>query len=310
MLDVKRLRILREVADKGSFSAAAESMHLTQSAVSQQVAALEKETGTKLLDRNHGRVRLTDPGAALVGHAEAVIARLDEAERELADIAELRGGRLRMVSFPTAGATLVAKAVPAFSRKYPEVELQLDEAEPEESIPGIKAGEYDLALAYDFDSVPFGEDRDVERHFLLEERMQVALPADHPLAGRSSVGLEQLCDEAWACGVRPSSCRENVIQWSRSAGFEPRIHFASDDYQVIQSLVAAGMGVALVPELLLTGRQPGISVVDVTPRSPVRRVWAVTLGADLLSPASEAMLEILGREAKRLGRARGTKAAA
>src|ERR671935_437202 len=112
MYDVKRLRILREVAERGSFSAAAEALHLTQSAVSQQVAALEKETGTKLLDRNHGSVRLTDPGATLVSHAEAVICRLDEAERELADIAELRGGRLRMVSFPTAGATLVASAVP------------------------------------------------------------------------------------------------------------------------------------------------------------------------------------------------------
>jgi DNA-binding transcriptional LysR family regulator len=302
MLDVKRLRILREVAEKGSFSAAADAMHLTQSAVSQQIAALEKETGTKLLDRNHGSVRLTDPGATLVGHAEAVMARLDEAERELADIADLRGGRLRMVSFPTAGATLVAKAVPAFSKRYSEIELELGEAEPEESIPGLKAGDYDLALAYDFDSVPFGEDRDIERHFLLEERMQVALPAAHPLAKRKSVRLDQLAEEAWACGVRPSSCRQNVIQWSRNAGFEPRIHFASDDYQVIQSLVASGMGVALIPELLLTGRQPEIKVLDVTPQAPVRRIWAVTLGSDLRSPASEAMLEILHTEAGRLAR--------
>lgn len=308
MLDVKRLRILREVAEKGSFSAAADAMHLTQSAVSQQIAALEKETGTKLLDRNHGNVRLTDPGASLVGHAEAVIARLDEAERELADIAELRGGRLRMVSFPTAGATIVVKAVPAFSRKYPEIELELGEAEPEESIPGLKAGDYDLALAYDFDSVPFADDRDIDRHFLLEERMQVALPAKHPLAKRKSVRLDELAEEVWACGVRPSSCRQNVIQWTRNAGFEARISFASDDYQVIQSLVAAGMGVALVPELLLTGRQTETRVLDVIPEAPVRRIWAVTLGSDLRSPASEAMLEILHAEAGRL--ARRAKAAA
>jgi molybdate transport repressor ModE-like protein len=308
MLEVKRLKILREVAERGSFSAAADAMHLSQSAVSQQIAALEKETGAKLLDRNHGKVRLTDPGASLVVHAEAVMARLEEAERGLADIAELRGGRLRMVSFPTAGATIVAKAVPAFSQKYPEIELELGEAEPEESIPGLKAGEYDLALAYDFDSVPFAEDRDTERHFLLEERMQVALPADHPLAGGRSVRLDQLKEESWACGVRPSSCRQNVVQWLRNAGFEPRINFASDDYQVIQSLVASGMGVALVPELLLTGRQQGIKVLDVTPQASVRRVWAVTLGSDLRSPASEAMLEILGSEAVRLSRS--TRAAA
>jgi molybdate transport repressor ModE-like protein len=303
MLDVKRLRILREVAERGSFSAAADAMHLTQSAVSQQIAALEKETGAKLLDRNHGKVRLTDPGASLVTHAEAVMARLEEAERELSDMAELRGGRLRLVTFPTAGATIVAKAVPAFSKAYPEIELELGEAEPEESIPRLKAGEYDMALAYDFDSVPFPDDRDIERHFLLEERMQVALPAKHELAGRKSVRLEQLCDEVWACGVRPSSCRQNVLQWTRNAGFEPRINFASDDYQVIQSLVAAGMGVALVPELLLTGRQPGIEVLDVTPKAPVRRIWAVTLGQDLRSPAADAMLEILDAESTRLSQA-------
>jgi molybdate transport repressor ModE-like protein len=300
MLDVKRLRILREVADRGSFSAAADSLHLTQSAVSQQIAALEKETGTRLLDRNHGSVRLTEPGRTLVTHAEAVMARLEEAERELADIADLRGGRLRMVSFPTAGATLVARAVPAFRGEYPEVELELDEAEPEDSIPRLRAGEYDLALAYDFDSVPFTEDRDTERHFLLEERLQVALPVDHPLAKRKSVRLEQLSEETWASGVRPSSCRKNVIEWTRAAGFEAPISYASDDYQVIQALVAAGMSVALVPELLLTGRHSGIKVLDVKPKAPVRRIWAVTLGSELRSPAAEAMLEILRAEAGRL----------
>jgi DNA-binding transcriptional LysR family regulator len=300
MLDVKRLRILREVAEHGSFSAAADALHLTQSAVSQQVAVLEKETGTKLLDRNHGSVRLTDPGATLVSHAEAVMARLDEAERELADIAGLRGGRLRMVSFPTAGATLVAGAAPAFSQKYPGIELQLGEAEPEDSIPRLKAGEYDVALAYDFDSVPFGDDRDIERQLLLEERMQVALPLDHPLAGRKSVRLEQLADQTWSCGVSPSSCRQNVIQWCRAAGFEPRIGFETDDYQVMQSLVAAGMSVTLLPELLLTGRQPGVKVLEVKPKAPVRRIWAITRACDVRSPATEAMLEILQQHGRRL----------
>jgi DNA-binding transcriptional LysR family regulator len=294
------MRILREVADRGSFSAAADSLHLTQSAVSQQIAALEKETGTKLLERNHGSVRLTDPGTALVAHADAVIARLDEAERELADIAELRGGRLRMVSFPTAGATLVASAVPAFRERYPGVELELGEAEPEQSIPRLKGGDYDIALAYDFDSVPFPEDRDTEREFLLEERLQVALPADHPLAKRKSIHLDQLSDETWACGLSPSSCRANVIEWTRAAGFEPGISFGSDDYQVIQALVAAGMAVALLPELLLTGRNPGIKVLDVKPQAPVRRIWALTLDSGLRSPATEAMLEVLKAEAERL----------
>jgi molybdate transport repressor ModE-like protein len=301
MLDVKRLRILREVAEQGSFSAAADSLHLTQSAVSQQIAALEKETGTRLLDRNHGHVRLTDPGATLVRHADAVVARLEEAERELADIAGLRGGTLRVVTFPTAGATLVAAAVPAFRQKYPSIELALGEAEPEHSIPQLRAGDYDIALAYDFNSVPFEEDRDVERHFLLEERLQVGLPIDHPLAKRKSVRLEQLADETWACGTKPSSCRENVRQWCLAAGFEPRIGFETDDYQVMQSLIAAGMSVTLLPELLLTGRQPGIKVLDVKPSAPVRRTWALTRACSVRSAATDAMLEVLAAEAERLG---------
>src|SRR5690349_17373007 len=148
MLDVKRLRILREVAERGSFSAAADSLHLTQSAVSQQIAALERETGAILVDRNRGNLRLTDPGQALIGHTEAVIARLDEAERELKEIAGLRGGRVRLVSFPTAGATLVIRAVSAFRKKYPKIGLRLTEAEPEASIPQLRAGDHDLALVY------------------------------------------------------------------------------------------------------------------------------------------------------------------
>src|SRR6478752_8302158 len=133
MLDVKRLRILREVAEQGSFSGAADSLHLTQSAVSQQIAALEREAGATLIERGRGNLRLTDPGTALVGHTEAVLARLEEAERELEEIAGMRGGRVRMVSFPTAGATIAVRAVTAFRKRHPKIGLELTEAEPEVS---------------------------------------------------------------------------------------------------------------------------------------------------------------------------------
>ena len=125
MLDVKRLRILREVSARGSFSAAAEELYLSQSAVSQQVATLEREVGMTLLERTSSGPKLTDAGRALVAHADAVICRLDEAERELAAIAGLEGGRVRLVSFPTANATLVTRAVSSFRERYPAVELQL-----------------------------------------------------------------------------------------------------------------------------------------------------------------------------------------
>ncbi|MEA2367528.1 MAG: hypothetical protein QOH38_246, partial [Thermoleophilaceae bacterium] len=140
MLDVKRMKVLREVAAESSFSAAAQKLGYTQSAVSQQIAALEREAGTMLIERNPRGIRLTDAGEALVRHADKILARLAEAEAELEAIAGLRGGRLRLGSFPTAGATLMPRAIAEFSKRHPAVELSLAEAEPDESLPRLKAG--------------------------------------------------------------------------------------------------------------------------------------------------------------------------
>ena len=156
MIDVKRLRVLREVAQQGSFSAAGEALGYTQSAVSQQIAAFERETGTTLVERNARGVRLTDAGRALVEHADGILARLAAAEDELEAIAGLRGGRVRLASFPTAGATLVPFAIADFSQRHPEVELSLVEAEPEEAIPALKGGELDIALTFEYESLRQG----------------------------------------------------------------------------------------------------------------------------------------------------------
>src|SRR5690349_6296325 len=149
MLDVRRLRVLREVAVRGSFSAAAESLSFTQSAISQQIAALERETGTTLVQRNARGVRLTEAGEALVRHAEAILARLAEAEAELEAIAGLRGGRLRLAAFESSAATLMPLAIAAFRARHPGVELTMMMGEPDEMMPLLKAGELDLALGYD-----------------------------------------------------------------------------------------------------------------------------------------------------------------
>src|SRR6059036_1260664 len=144
MLDVRRMRVLREVAAQRSFSAAAQKLGYTQSAVSQQVAALEREAGATLIERNPRGIRLTDAGEALVRHADKILARLAEAEAELEAIAGLRGGRLRLSSFPTAGATLVPRAIAEFNKRHPAVELSLTEAEPDESLMRLKGGDLDL----------------------------------------------------------------------------------------------------------------------------------------------------------------------
>lgn len=287
------MRVLREISAQGSFSAAADALYLSQSAVSQHVAALEKEVGQKLVERTSAGPHLTQAGEVLVAHADAVLARLDEAERELAALAGLQGGKLRLASFPTASATLLTTAMSRFAQLYPEVRLELREAEPEESLPQLKQGIHDLALTYSYEAVEEPTDRDVERHLLLEDRMWLALPKGHRLSGRAAVSLDELSDEAWLCGTCNGACRQNVMLACRSAGFEPRIAFESDDYQVLQGLIASQLGVTLLPDLALTALHPGVAIVPIKPRAPIRHVWAATRAEGSRSPAADAMAEIL-----------------
>ncbi len=187
MLNVARLRVLVEVARRGSFSGAAEALSYTQSAVSQQVATLEAETGMTLLERHARGVRVTAAGQALLEHAEGILARLEAAEDELSAIAGLRAGRLRMASFPTAGATLMPLAIATFRSRYPELELTLAEGEPEEIAPRLHAGEFDLALLFEFDEPASVEG--LTRVELLEDPMYLALPREHVLAEKNDLRL-------------------------------------------------------------------------------------------------------------------------
>src|SRR5918996_1786116 len=293
MLDVRRLRILREVAQHGSFSAAADGLFLSQSAVSQQIATLEREVGMKLLDRTREGPKLTDAGRVLVGHAEAAIARLEEAERELAAIAGLEGGELRMASFPSASATLLTEAISIFHGRFPRVQLSVGEAEPEESLPRLRGGEFALVLSFDYPSVPAAEDRDLERALVLTESMHLALPKGHPLAERQVVPLAELGGEEWLCGTRPSSCGEAVLRVCRDAGFDPKIGFESDDYHVMQGFIAAGLGVTLLPDLALPTLRDDLVVRATDPPAPKRRVWAATRGEGARSRATDEMLATL-----------------
>jgi DNA-binding transcriptional LysR family regulator len=293
MLDVKRLRILREVAQQGSFSAAGEALYLSQSAVSQQIATLEREVGMQLLDRTREGPKLTDAGRVLVAHAEAAIARLDEAERELAAIAGLEGGELRLASFPSASATVLTEAVSIFHRRHPKVRLSVADAEPEQSLPRLRAGELDLALTFDYAAVPTSEERDLDRTLVLTESMHLALPKGHDLADRPVVPLIEFEDVEWLCGSRPSSCGEVVFAACRSAGFEPRIGFESDDYHVMQGFIAAGLGVTLLPDLALATLRSDVVVRMTDPPAPQRRVWAASRPEGSRSPATDEMLAIL-----------------
>jgi DNA-binding transcriptional LysR family regulator len=298
MLNVGRLRVLAEVARRGSFSGAAEALSYTQSAVSQQVATLEAETGMTLLERHARGVRVTPAGQVLVEHAEGILARLETAEAELSAIAGLRAGRLRMASFPTAGATLMPLAIATFRSTHPQVELTLSEGEPEEIAPRLRAGEFDLALLFEFDEPEAGMDG-LERIELLQDPLYLALPREHPLAGKSGLRLEDLRSEAWVQTSRESPCARHVVRSCHAAGFEPNVSFESDDYQTVQGLVAAGVGVALIPELALSVVREDIAIRALAPRPPVRQVIAAAPTDARLSPATPAMLGILEQAAKR-----------
>jgi len=291
MLNVARLKVLREVGYGGSVSAAAEALSYTQSAVSQQIATLEKEAGTALLERHPRGVSLTAAGQTLVGHAEGILARVDAAEAALAAIAGLRAGKLRLASFPTAGATLVPHAIAAFLESYPDVELMLSEGEPEEIGPRLRRGELDLALLYEFEAATALPG--VHTETLLEDAMYLALAREHPLAEKHTLRLEDLAGDAWVQTSGASPCARHVLRCCHAAGFEPRVSFHSDDYQTIQGLVAAGVGVALIPELALSSTRDDIAIRSLAPAPPLRRVVAAMPSRARLVPAAPVMLSVL-----------------
>jgi DNA-binding transcriptional LysR family regulator len=293
MLDVRRMRVLREVADRGSFSAAAESLSFTQSAISQQVAALERETGATLLERGPRGVRLTDAGRALVRHADAILARLDDAEEELAALAGLRGGRLRLASFQSAGATLVPRAVAAFRSRHPDVELSMVEAEPEDAQERLRAGEIDLALVYDFEPVPGSLSPDLELFPLIDDTYQAVVAKDHPLAGRQRLKMSDLSDDPWIASSPRCGCRAITERACSDAGFEARVAFEADETMSAMALVAAGVGVTIFPRLALSPLHPGVVARSLGRDAPVRRIWAARLEDGYRSPACEAMVQIL-----------------
>jgi DNA-binding transcriptional LysR family regulator len=293
MLNMTRLNVFREVVDHGSFSAAADALSYSQSAVSQAIATLEGEVGTALIERRRGGVRPTPAGAALAAHVGGILARMDSAEGEVTAIARGRGGRLRTASFPTAGSTLMPRAIAAFRASHPGVEVTLAEGEPEEIAPRLRAGEFDLVLLFEFEGVGERLSAGMRRYELLDDPLHLALPLEHRLAKRKRIELGDLRDEAWIQTSAQTPCAKHVVRSCHAAGFEPAVSFESDDYQTVQGLVAAGVGVALIPELALSTVREDISVRALHPASPVRNVFAATPRAAAATPAVATMIDVL-----------------
>jgi molybdate transport repressor ModE-like protein len=299
MLDVRRLQMLRAVAREGSLSAAARTLGYTQPAISHHIAKLEAETGTALLTRLGRGVQLTDAGVALVEHTDAVVSRLAAAEEEVAAIAGLRAGRVRLAAFPSGSATLMAGALTRLRAAHPGIEVSFSEAEPEDSLPLLRAGELDLVLGFSYEAVGVADGRDFTTIALLHDPSHAVLPAAHALAARKRpIPLGSLAGESWIAGCE--RCRAHLLHVTAGAGFAPRIDFATDDYVTVQSLIAAGLGVSLLPALSLCAvRRDDVAVRRVA-GDPARTVQVVLPMAERRPPAVTATLAALRAAAEAL----------
>jgi len=296
MLDVRRLRVLREVARRGSFSAAADTLGYTQPAISRQVALLEQETGATLLERRPGGVRLTDAGRLLVGHADSILARLRDAEEELDALLGLRAGRLRMSTLTSAASTIVPLAITEFRRRLPDVQLSVSMVDPYAVLPLLRRGEVDLTLCND---ASYLELPDLDGVVLFEEPMLVALPSSHRLAGRKRIRLAELAEDRWMLGTA-ESCPDSgrFTRACHAAGFEPEIAFNNDDYTAILGFVAAGVGVAPIPEMVARRAPAGVAVCALQGVKVSRPICAV-MPAGYQSGPAKAMVEVLQEVSER-----------
>ena len=315
MIEARHLRVLRAVAATGSFSAAARELGCTQPAVSQQMKALEQTAGTALLVRTGREMRLTQAGEALVRHAAGILAGLAAAEEEVAAIAGLRAGRVRLVSFPSGTSALVPAALAGMRAAHPGIQVSLVEAEPPRSVEMLRAGDCEIALAFRYPGAGVGgrpeggeepapgepeaegEWEGLVAHPLLRDRLVGLVPEDRPLGSDGRVAVADLAAEPWIAGC--PRCRRHLVEVCESAGFTPRIDFATDDHPAVIGLVAAGLGVAVLPELALESVRPkGVRRLRVEP-AVEREIVALTLPDLARVPAVAAMLDRLTVSARR-----------
>ena len=292
MIDVRRLRILREVSRRGSLTAAAEALSYTPSAVSQHIAALEREVGVALVERGPRSVRVTDAGERLAREADVIVARLAAIEEEMRAIAGLRGGILRLGAFATAAETIAVDAMRLFAERHPAVELHFFEGDPEDCVPRLQRSELDLVLTYEYDLLPLPPVPSLRRVPLFDDPFRVVLPPGHRAAGRERVRLAALREEAWIAESR-ADCLHYAALACREAGFEPEVMVSTSDYRVAQVLVGRGVAVGLLPELALRAPPSGVVVREVDGHSFTRRIDATHRVGGERVPALQAMLAVL-----------------
>ncbi len=290
MLDVRRMQVLRAVITSGSVTAAAAHLGYTPSAVSQQVAVLEREAGMALLERSGRGVRPTAAGRLLGEHAAAIGQSVAEAETALADLRAGRTGSLAIRYFTSVGPTLVAPALARLRERHPGVRVDLKLIDTEDPLADLRGDGADVALVVR-PGEPAGQG--IRLIHLLDDAYRAVLPSDHPLATRRVIDLADLAAEPWIGSEPPGPCLDVVLDACAAAGFSPNHVASSEDYATAQGFVSAGLGVALIPGLGLTTRRPGVAVRRVRNPEPVRAVHAAVREIALDNPASHTFLEAL-----------------
>ena len=302
MLDLRRLRLLRELHERGTVAAVADALQFTPSAVSQQLAVLEREAGVPLLEKAGRGLRLTDPALVLVGHAEALLERAALAEAELAAAAGAVAGRGRIAAFESVALQIALPAIEALGREAPQLRCELVEAEPERSLPALALGDLDLVLADEWQLHPLGLPDGVVRHELPGDPVRIVLPADHPVAARhpEAVPLAELAGEPWASGDAGMAWEEMTRRTCRAlGGFDPDVRHRVAGATVALALVERGLAVAMLPALPLAGRGVGAGAgaaraalaVRGSPRArSTASIFAATRAVDAARPSTRALL--------------------
>ncbi|MBJ7331626.1 MAG: LysR family transcriptional regulator [Solirubrobacteraceae bacterium] len=296
MLDLRRLRLLRELHERKTIAAVADALQFTPSAVSQQLGILEREAGVPLLERAGRGVRLTDAALVLVDHADALLDRVALAEADLAAVAGEVVGRTRVATFQSAALRIVMPAMEELAVSAPRLRTELVEAEPEPALPALALGDYDVVLADEWQHLPRALPPGVERHALLRDPVRVCLPVRHPVARRhpDAVPLTELADSAWTAGHEEMGWDEMTRRMCREyGGFDPDIRHRTNDAQLSLALVARGLTVTLLPGLVLPDKHPGVTVRPITEASILRSIFAATRTADAARPSTRAVLDAL-----------------
>jgi molybdate transport repressor ModE-like protein len=293
MIDARRLRVLREVAQQGTLAAAAESLHLTPSAVSQQLAALEREVGQPVIERNGRGVRLTGAAEVLVRHANVVLAQLEAAAAAVAAYAEGIVGTVRVAGFATSLAELVAPAALSLRSTHPRLSLVVEELEAPGCFVALARGDIDIAISMASSQAPPADDSRFHRRALMADVLDAVVPARHPLASRDRIPLAELAADDFVGPPEGTSCHDVTVTGCAASGFTPAFRHRTLDFHSAMALAAAGLGVTLVPRLGQAAIPPGAVVRPLADPAPARHVFAATRAGAERRPALAAVLDAL-----------------